>query len=438
MSQIAQYIEDYLDLIENSPNEIIRKITQLHEKNHLYSKLSEKLEEMLKILLDNGGTIGEIKVAVETNERKSEDRLQAADKQPSARSDSAKADGAKTDSAKVDSEKSDCEKPDCDKPDSEKSEEGKLNETTNEKKPEDRNRPEEGQEKRPEELDENKQPDKMPDKVKQLSAEEEAERIASRKQRALGSVSRLLLEIQEIEDEKLAIVQSVLEHLDFKNKQLEQDFRNLSSQSTNSKSNSNSSSQNTNDEDSLSGNQENSNNELNHQKETAVCSASAQLSQLSSVNNHHHSSSNSKRASSRRNLTTGKQEFSSNDLNSSHNGNNNNSNNGNSSSNHKRGVKRGSGVSGKSSNREIKRNRSNSQRDLENSPTNPFDEAPIDPDEPTYCVCEQVSFGEMICCDNLDCPIEWFHFGCVGLTSKPRGKWYCPNCRGDRSNIPKK
>lgn len=34
----------------------------------------------------------------------------------------------------------------------------------------------------------------------------------------------------------------------------------------------------------------------------------------------------------------------------------------------------------------------------------------------------------MIGCDNSDCPIEWFHFGCMGLTSKPKGKWYCPKC----------
>lgn len=39
---------------------------------------------------------------------------------------------------------------------------------------------------------------------------------------------------------------------------------------------------------------------------------------------------------------------------------------------------------------------------------------PVDPNEPTYCVCHQVSYGEMIGCDNLDCPIEWFHFACVG------------------------
>jgi len=62
---------------------------------------------------------------------------------------------------------------------------------------------------------------------------------------------------------------------------------------------------------------------------------------------------------------------------------------------------------------------------------------PVDPDEPTYCLCEQVSYGEMIGCDNNDCDIEWFHFNCVGLTSKPKGKWYCPNCRGDRPNIMK-
>lgn len=53
---------------------------------------------------------------------------------------------------------------------------------------------------------------------------------------------------------------------------------------------------------------------------------------------------------------------------------------------------------------------------------------PLDPNEPKYCTCHQVSFGEMIACDNKDCPIEWFHFACVELKSKPKGKWYCPEC----------
>lgn len=48
----------------------------------------------------------------------------------------------------------------------------------------------------------------------------------------------------------------------------------------------------------------------------------------------------------------------------------------------------------------------------------------IDPDETTYCICQQISYGEMIFCENDTCPIEWFHFSCVDLTSKPKGRWW--------------
>nr|XP_057923462.1 inhibitor of growth protein 3 [Doryrhamphus excisus] len=51
-----------------------------------------------------------------------------------------------------------------------------------------------------------------------------------------------------------------------------------------------------------------------------------------------------------------------------------------------------------------------------------------DPNEPRYCICNQVSYGEMVGCDNTDCPIEWFHYGCVGLSEAPKGKWFCPQC----------
>ncbi|XP_022081144.1 inhibitor of growth protein 3-like [Acanthaster planci] len=51
-----------------------------------------------------------------------------------------------------------------------------------------------------------------------------------------------------------------------------------------------------------------------------------------------------------------------------------------------------------------------------------------DPNEPRYCLCNQVSYGEMVGCDNANCPIEWFHYGCVGITNPPKGKWYCPQC----------
>jgi hypothetical protein len=54
---------------------------------------------------------------------------------------------------------------------------------------------------------------------------------------------------------------------------------------------------------------------------------------------------------------------------------------------------------------------------------------PVDPAEPRYCLCNRVSFGEMVCCDNPSCPTEWFHFVCVGVTETPKGKWYCQQCR---------
>ncbi|KAI8818478.1 inhibitor of growth proteins N-terminal histone-binding-domain-containing protein [Fimicolochytrium jonesii] len=53
---------------------------------------------------------------------------------------------------------------------------------------------------------------------------------------------------------------------------------------------------------------------------------------------------------------------------------------------------------------------------------------PIDPNEPTYCICGRVSFGDMIGCDNSDCDLEWFHYECVGLTAPPKGSWFCPAC----------
>lgn len=95
----------------------------------------------------------------------------------------------------------------------------------------------------------------------------------------------------------------------------------------------------------------------------------------------------------------------------------------------------------------------------------------IDDDEPRYCLCNRVSFGTMIQCDNVDvsnfkvsscrsrsrrqrsgsggdkvkgdvgadeklqtkqqCKQEWFHLECVGLSDIPARttKWYCPDCR---------
>lgn len=48
-----------------------------------------------------------------------------------------------------------------------------------------------------------------------------------------------------------------------------------------------------------------------------------------------------------------------------------------------------------------------------------------------YCICQQQDYGDMIACEAHDCPWQWFHYSCVGLTPgfTVQGKWYCPDCR---------
>ena len=57
----------------------------------------------------------------------------------------------------------------------------------------------------------------------------------------------------------------------------------------------------------------------------------------------------------------------------------------------------------------------------------------IDPDEERFCICNDVSWGEMICCEMDDrCEDgQWFHLSCVGLVELPARtvKWYSPACR---------
>lgn len=78
------------------------------------------------------------------------------------------------------------------------------------------------------------------------------------------------------------------------------------------------------------------------------------------------------------------------------------------------------------------------------------EEGDIDADEPTYCYCNSVSYGEMVACDADGCPREWFHLECVGLKVAPGSKgefvqrsshnvdtngrrllakWYCEDCK---------
>lgn len=50
------------------------------------------------------------------------------------------------------------------------------------------------------------------------------------------------------------------------------------------------------------------------------------------------------------------------------------------------------------------------------------DEAGEDGDEPRYCYCDGVSYGDMVACDNKQCPREWFHLECVGMQKPPPTK----------------
>lgn len=50
-------------------------------------------------------------------------------------------------------------------------------------------------------------------------------------------------------------------------------------------------------------------------------------------------------------------------------------------------------------------------------------------DTKVYCTCRSVSHGDMVACDNDNCPYEWFHWKCVGLTREPVGTWFCDECR---------
>ena len=46
-------------------------------------------------------------------------------------------------------------------------------------------------------------------------------------------------------------------------------------------------------------------------------------------------------------------------------------------------------------------------------------------DEKAYCLCKNISYGNMIRCDNVQCKKgEWFHYSCVGITVEPNGNWY--------------
>lgn len=99
-------------------------------------------------------------------------------------------------------------------------------------------------------------------------------------------------------------------------------------------------------------------------------------------------------------------------------------------------------------------------REVKEEDVEGLEEAEVDPNEPRYCLCGDVSWGTMVACENMvsllhsflqfpsrkcevegfgtkmtdlgqNCPIEWFHLECVDLSEMPPrlAKWYCPECR---------
>ncbi|TIA87708.1 hypothetical protein E3P99_03014 [Wallemia hederae] len=52
-----------------------------------------------------------------------------------------------------------------------------------------------------------------------------------------------------------------------------------------------------------------------------------------------------------------------------------------------------------------------------------------DEDDAAYCYCQKKSYGNMIGCENDDCPIQWFHFGCVNIKPPEPDVWFCSECK---------
>lgn len=49
---------------------------------------------------------------------------------------------------------------------------------------------------------------------------------------------------------------------------------------------------------------------------------------------------------------------------------------------------------------------------------------PVDPNEPTYCLCNQVSYGEMVACDNPDVSVVVKVTKWAGLVTGQNGRVY--------------
>ena len=49
--------------------------------------------------------------------------------------------------------------------------------------------------------------------------------------------------------------------------------------------------------------------------------------------------------------------------------------------------------------------------------------------KPLYCSCNDIEYGKMIKCDNVDCHVVWYHIKCVGIVTVPKDDWFCTFCK---------
>jgi len=49
-------------------------------------------------------------------------------------------------------------------------------------------------------------------------------------------------------------------------------------------------------------------------------------------------------------------------------------------------------------------------------------------DQSLYCYCRKRSYGEMVACDNPNCPYQWFHINCLQIKGSLPESWYCQDC----------
>ncbi|KAF2841822.1 hypothetical protein M501DRAFT_928077 [Patellaria atrata CBS 101060] len=96
----------------------------------------------------------------------------------------------------------------------------------------------------------------------------------------------------------------------------------------------------------------------------------------------------------------------------------------------KRSHKKGAGLAAQAAQKAAQELEEDGHSGAEGSDAAIEEEVDEDGDEPRYCYCNGVSYGEMIACDNENCSREWFHLSCAKLQKPPssKEKWYCRNC----------